>query len=382
MTDTWRTCALTIGFLAGFSVLGDLPPPAEADTGNAAGGPVVVVGHSTISLGEIPPYGITNRTFRLRNTSDQAVKIERLVSTCSCIKGTFSTNEIPPQGELSITASLNAALVHGAFRRGLWVRFTDPQVRAVGLSLTGITSTLFSGFPDDTLVITGVEPGLAVTNQFTLTALTTNATLGIPAVECADGVTLTYSLTTNRSDKTVYSLTTVLSAKGPLPRQSASLTFPVAGTASAANPMVIRFRLLTADALLTIPNQITLDPNAKQNQTVRLLLRSRTESLEAEHLTWDPLPEGVTFACSKVGRRKLSIAVSVTVTPQAAAALLKDEQNPHLLHFRYPKHKETTVSVVKIGTVPPAPTRVPLTQRLSASADDDDARETPEQANE
>jgi hypothetical protein len=88
----------------------------------------------------------------------------------------------------------------------------------------------------------------------------------------------------------------------------------------------------------------------------------------------------VTFACSKVGRRKLSIAVSVTVTPQAAAALLKDEQNPHLLLLRYPKHKETTVSVVKIGTAPPAPARVPLTQRLSASADDDDARETPEQA--
>ncbi len=380
MIHTRRMCALTIGFLAVFSVLGD-PPPAEGLTGSAAGCPVVVVGHNTISLGEIPPYGITNRVFHLRNTGNQPVKIERVVSTCSCIQSTISTNEIPPQGELIVTARLNAALVHGAFRRGLWVRFADPQIRAIGLSLTGITSALFSGFPEDTLVVTGIEPGQPATNRFTLTALTTNATLGIPAVECSEGVTLSYSLTTNRTDNTVYTLTTVLASKVPHARQSASLSFPVEGTDSEANPMNIRFRLLNADTLLTIPNQISLDPKATRDQTVRLLLRSRTESLETELLEWDPLPEGMTFACSKVGRRKLSIAVAVTVAPQTAAALLKDEQHPRLLHFRYPKHKETAVSVVKLGTAPLAPTRVPLTQRLSQSAEDD-AQETPGQTNE
>lgn len=331
--------------------------PAKRDrVANEEVGPVSVAGARNINLGEIRPYGITNLSFRLLNASDNPVKIERLLSTCSCISGIIDKNEIPPKGELKVTLSLNTAKVDGTFERVVWVRFADPPIRPIKLSLSGVTGQLFSGIPEKALDVIGTKPNIPVTNHFTFTALSTNATLGIPALDHEDSVTITYTLSTNLTDTLVYSLETVLTVKEIRDRvlQYAKITFPVNVTDGTANPLELFFKVIKANNnLRAIPGQISLDQKASSNQTAHLIFSSSTESLAYEKLTWDPLPDGVTLAVSNVERRrrKVNLAVAVTVTPSAALDLLRDEMDPQTLRFHYPKHTETAVNVVRSGTL-------------------------------
>ena len=295
-----------------------------------------------IELGVIPCHGTITREYRLRNNGTNDVKIGRIVSTCNCIQGEASTNTVAPNAELTVTSKLDAAKVHGTFKRGIWLNFAEPESKPVSLSVSGTVRDLFAGFPKEPRELFNLSPGRAVTNVFTFTATEIGVALGVPDVLCPDGVSFDYAITTNDGDLASYTLTTSFAIKDDNANPVASLSFPVLGASQPLPPMVLRLKAGRAKRLDITPGYIGLEPDKPDVQMFRLVLKSRREALAHEKLAWEALPEGVHIHASTCGRRRSLINAIVTVSPDAAAQLLKSE-SPQKITFRYPQHESAEI---------------------------------------
>lgn len=341
--------------------------------------PLKTLNGDSINIGEIPMYGFTNGIFHLENPGDTTVRVQRVVSTCGCMHGEISTNEIPPKSTVTVTLVLDASKVHGPFKRGVWLHFSDATHRPVSLSISGIASPLFAGFPLTQVDLVSQGTKVTLTNQFELKSLKPNISLGEPTADCPKELAFSYTLVTNQTgENTAYTLTTRVTPidEQQRIRQTVRLSLPIIGTPQPATPLLMRLHVGENGSFFAVPNKIGLNPKHDAGtQTFRLLLRSRKISLDhVDQLTWDPLPEGVTLNKKLIGRRKHSISVMITITPEAAAKILANDDDPQEIQFHYPDQPPVSVSFCEIDTsnVQQHPlVQRSLTQRLNSASDEE-----------
>ena len=302
---------------------------------------IVVLGSFSVRLGKICGYGSTNVPFRIQNTGTGTLNIERLISTCSCITGATSTNQIAPGETAVVTMILNAGAVHGDFSRGLWIQSSDPVTPRLLLTVTGSSVPLFSGVPLDPLGLTAADANMSVTNRITLTAAETNVFLGAPEIQTIGDVRFSMTIITNLKETASYELIAVAMPTNT-GHQTTLVTLPIIGP-HVVKPIVLNYKIVTGSTLEAVPAKLTLR-NSAIGQTLRVVLRGRTNDLDPAQLAWEPKHEGIGVS-SVPGRHGNSLVVTIKLSPAAATFLLQGKES--VLRFLYPNYKPTIVPLAK-----------------------------------
>ena len=332
-------------FVAAFAFLTEcvtLSAQEAVPTAPAAPQPhLAVLGSNSVQLGTICGYGSTNVPFRIQNTGTAPLAIEQLISTCSCIKGVTSTNQIAPGETAVVTIILNVSAVHGDFKRGLWVQSSDPVTPRLLLSIAGNATPLFGGIPSDPFVLTADDANVSLTNRITLTASETNVFLGAPEIQLIGDVCGSVTIITNLKETARYELIAVCVPTNT-GRQTMIVTLPVIGP-HPAKPIVLNYKIVAGSSLEAAPSKLTVKTTSAE-QTLRVILKGRTKDLDPAHLSWEPKHEGMNVSILS-GRRGNSLVITIKLSPEAAAFLLKEKEP--VLRFSYPNHKPTTIPLAK-----------------------------------
>lgn len=300
--------------------------------------PIEFVGESSFDIGEVPPYGITNLVFKLRNTGDETVRLIGMFSSCPCIKCSAPTNVIPAKGEIEITARLYLSQVNGKFNRIAHVRFDHPSATMKKLAIAGNVYELFKDIPKKIMEISDLAIGTTVTNTLVLTALKPGLALGHPSVNMSPNIKVTSHIVTNESDSvTSFKVVNIFEATGEVRNRSlVMVSLPVTGVPAEANPITLHYRIQGTAGLVAIPATIELGKNIAEEQNFYIMLRSRGQTLKSENLKWNTLPDGVSVTCTQTGKNRGAIRLSIAVTPQAAAEILKHDGAHPAIHLDYP----------------------------------------------
>ena len=342
LQTVWAVTA-ALAVMGGVSVRAD---EAHASAGEADARALHVVGTNSVVIGTIYNCNITNVPFRVVNKGTKPVVIERLKPTCSCATGTFSTNQILPGGEATITVRLDPNTIAGEFDRSVWVIADDADTPYLRLALTGTAEPLFSGVPEKSISLTAKDVGMPLTNRITLVSAAADVFLAPLTIETNGAVRMDVTVATNLAKTASYEITTVLTPL-ELGRQTASITLPIIGRAT-ADPLVISFKVATGSELAAIPDRFvfTLD---SQPQTFRVILRGKDARLDPAAFTSDPAVEGVSVSVVK-GRRASELMVKIEVSPKGAEALYLNTNS--VLQLRHPGFSPATVTFADEGDEP------------------------------
>lgn len=310
--------------------------PNPAANGKA---PRLVLGGSPIhELGKIHGYGKQTVSFRIRNTGDGAGEIFRLVPSCSCVTATVDKNQLQPQEEAVVTAVLEASLVHGVFKRGLWVETSDPSQPRIYLALHGEVLPLVSDLPTSNQQLILAE-GASLTNRFTLSQAETNIFLGKPLISTDTNALLAAAtVATHTQGKTTFEVTLVVTARtsGTFPL---NLTIPIEGRPN-LRPIRLTYYVRAGSELRVIPSRILLTPDDRP-QTRRIHLMGMHLNMATNALTWTPPRDGVSVEVSASSNNTALLTVTLTLSPEAVTNLMK-EANAQLT-FNYPHYKSASI---------------------------------------
>ncbi len=303
--------------------------------------PRLVLPTNSVELGRISGYEIRTNTFRIANSGGAPLNIKSIVSTCSCISGKASPTVIQPKAEGLITLRLDANLVHGVFKRAVWVETDDPEKPRVMITLTGESMPLFDGVPPLPIALRAADLGTAWTNEITVTVTETNFFLGTPEITDREFAHVAVTVKTNAAPLMSYAITTIITPTGPDLRK-VTVTFPVTGRAGTEpRPLSLYYQIRIGAELRAIPQYIQLTPAGKAYQT-RLMIRTTDNSANPEHLRWAPELEGVDISQLPHNGRS-NITLMVKVAEGAAPRLLESKAG---LTFTYPGHKPLTIPFV------------------------------------
>ena len=318
-----------------------VPPPV---TGKAP--KLRLAGMGIQELGKIAGYEKKSVPFLLKNTGDAPAEILRIITSCSCLTGSASKMLLGPQEETLITLVLDASMVHGAFKRTLWVETNDPSLSRFPLSVQGETLPLFLGLPESAQQFTLAE-GASWTNRFTLTAAETNLFLRNPSIATDTNMLRATATMITRTPGTtsfdvVLSITALASG-----HHSLSLSIPVEGRPK-SRPIKLYYYVQVGSELKAIPSKVMLMPTEKpliRNLYVLVADRNPATNL----LTWTPQREGVSVRILPSPKSAFLMA-SLTLSPQAVTKLMK-ETNAQLI-FHYPNYKPVSVSFFSRSETP------------------------------
>lgn len=332
---------------------------AIAQTVSTSGMPVIeLVGSNSVALGSVPCYEMKLIKFTFRNPGTVPVEITKVMSTCPCVRGFPEQAVLQPNEEKVLTVEFNPTIVHGEFKRGLWVHTSDSRQSRILLTLTGEIAPLFFGLPESPLSFRCSGPGGVWTNRFTLTAAETNLFLGAPAYQKSDKVQLAATIATNAQSKGSFDVTLVATALAE-GRNTVTMEIPVLGRPSLP-PLRLSVLGWIGTELSVMPSQILVFPTEK-TQTRHFLVRTSETNVVPSQLTWTPQREGVTVdvraATPRAGKKPSTLAVTVNITPKAAAELLK-EKNAQLT-LAYPNYKAVPLTFVPQAAAAPAAPAAP-----------------------
>lgn len=288
-------------------------------------------------LGKIHGYGKKTVSFRIRNMGNGAGEIFRLVPSCSCVTASVDKNQLQPQEEAVVTAVLDASLVHGAFKRGLWVETNDPAQPRIYLALHGEVLPLIADLPTSNQQLFLAE-GASLTNRFTLSQVETNIFLGKPLIYTDTNALLaTATVVTNTQGKTTFDVTLVVTARaaGSFPL---NLAIPVEGRPN-LRPVRLVYLVHAGSELKAIPSRILLTPG-DQPLIRRMHLMGMPLNMATNALTWTPRREGVSVAVNSSSNSAL-LTVTLTLSPEAVTNLMKETDAQ--LTFNYPRYKSARV---------------------------------------
>ena len=298
----------------------------------------LVLGEGPIhELGKIRGYGKQTVSFRIKNTGDGAGEIFRLVPSCSCVTASVDKNQLQPQEEAVVTAVLDASLVHGVFKRGLWVETSDPTQPRIYLAIHGEVLPLVTGLPTSNQQLVLAE-GASLTNRFTLSQAETNIFLGKPLISTDTNALLaTATVVTNTQGKTTFDVTLVVTARaeGSFPL---NLTIPVEGRPN-LRPVRLTYQVRAGSELRAIPSRILLTPG-DQPSIRRMHLTGMHLNMATNALTWTPQRKGVSVEVTSSSNSAL-LTVTLTLSPEAVTNLMKETDAQ--LTFNYPRYKSATV---------------------------------------
>ncbi len=300
-----------------------------------------LVGPSTQEFGKINSYEKKTVNFRVKNTGGSAGTLLNLISTCSCTSGSTDKTRVEPQEEAVVTLVLDPSTVRGIFKRGIWVETDDPERPRFALTLHGEVLPLFHGLPESPRQF-AVAEGATWTNRFTLTEAETNVFVGAPILLSNEKKLLAKaSIVTNEiSGKKSFEITLTVTALAP-GQQTLLLSLPLEGRPN-LHPIKVTFYANVGNGFKVVPSQILLTSTEKP-LTRRLNVVSSDKSLATNALTWTPRREGVSAAV-QTGKKSSILTVTLTLSPEAVANLLKEKEAQ--MTFHYPDCKPASVTFV------------------------------------
>lgn len=308
----------------------------------------LVLGEGPIhELGKIRGYGKQTVSFRIKNTGGGAGEIFRLVPSCSCVTASVDKNQLQPQEEAVVTAVLDASLVHGVFKRGLWVETSDPTQPRIYLAIHGEVLPLVTGLPTSNRQLLLAE-GASLTNRFTLSQAEPDIFLGKPLISTDTNALLaTATVVTNTLGKTTFDVTLAVTARasGSFPL---TLTLPVEGRPN-LRPVRLTYYVRAGSELKAIPSKILLTPDDRP-QMRRVHLMGMHPNMDAHALTWTPPLDGVSVEVSS-GSNNALLTVTLTLSPEAVTNLMKEADAQ--LTFNYPHYKSASIGFFSKPVTPP-----------------------------
>ena len=314
----------------------DVPP---TDTGKAP--KITFTGGVTNDMGKVSSYEKRSIPFRLKNVGESPLEILKLTPSCSCVTASADKMQLQPQEEGIVTLVLDASMVHGAFKRGLWVETNDPVRPRMYVSLRGEVIPLFTGQPESRQQFSIAE-GTTYTNRVTLTQAETNVFLGTPVIQANTNKLLaTANMATKVSEgKTSYEVTLVVTGlvSG---RHSLTVSLPVEGRQN-VRPLEVAYDARVGLELKALPPKVMLI-NSDQPLTRHLRLMASEKNLATNTLTWTPQREGVSVQLQPTPKSSF-VTVTLTFSPEAVAKLLKEKDAG--MAFHYPNYKPATVSFI------------------------------------
>lgn len=105
-------------------------PTAHAQDAKATLPPVKIEPGDQIDLGTLNHMETGAIEIKLTNTSDKTIRFARAMGSCSCIKGTVSTDPVPPGGSATVKLTMQAIILAGLQKKELYV-FADGYQRPI-----------------------------------------------------------------------------------------------------------------------------------------------------------------------------------------------------------------------------------------------------------
>lgn len=96
-------------------------PRAAIAQGGAPLPPLEVVGGDQVKLGALAPRESAARELQVLNTGDKPIRLERAMGSCSCIKGTVSTDPVEPGEAATVSLTMEAIINDGVQKKELFV---------------------------------------------------------------------------------------------------------------------------------------------------------------------------------------------------------------------------------------------------------------------
>jgi hypothetical protein len=302
-----------------------------------------LVGTNVATVGEVTLLDSPQSVFVLTNRTDQTLAIRSLRRTCACITASADTMSVPPGGSARITMVLDLTGIQGPFKRALWVTLAGPDRKRILLQQVGTVLPLFTGLPDDEVMLRAPDLATACwTNTFVLTPTDPSLRLGTPLfVTTNSALRQTAALVTNATPQGACTLTVVLQALTNI-HAEARLLLPVTGTKRRNDQLLLKLNAKVGQRLTVRPDQLYLRVSPRPTLN-RFLLRTDTESADPALLTWTPQLEGMTVTPRTV-KSKSSLLVTLTLTPQAVKTWLAQPEAS--LSFAYTNHAPAIIRVL------------------------------------
>lgn len=90
-----------------------------------------------VDFGKVSGHRLVKRTLNLKSHSDKVTKITDVIKTCTCADLDVSSKDIPPQGEVILTFTLDPNIFAGPFRKTFYLRTDDPDTPSIRIPVSG-----------------------------------------------------------------------------------------------------------------------------------------------------------------------------------------------------------------------------------------------------
>jgi hypothetical protein len=325
---------------------------------------------NTVDLGKLYNFDKVDTEFQVINTGAKEIAVREYITTCPCIyviKAEESADVIKPGEKFTVKTRFDARTVHGEFSRGVWLVTSDAATPRVLLKVAGEVLPLFTGLPEETIVLQTESDAAVFTNKFTLKGVNPDYTLGEPRFNSPSVKTST-AMEKDKKDPTVTHLTVTLRPPAQM-RMRGNLSIPVNGPAK-IDDLTIRYEVYSGMQLRISPSKLVVN-NPAEPCTRKFYVNTYSKETDATLLTYEPRLDGIevdkkVFAPRAMpnismpvrpGRSQTSssssrISCTITISPEAIQKLLAMKEPG--ITFAYPGHKPFTLPVatfdVKAGT--------------------------------
>lgn len=132
---------IVLGFLIlGLAVYGYFKATPENQTGNA---PKIEISASFFDFGEVEHGQVLERSFVVKNTGQDILKIKSVRTSCSCTEGKIEKNIIEPGQETNLLVTYDTGAMSGPHGKGrqeriIFIQSNDPLNSQVEVKITAL----------------------------------------------------------------------------------------------------------------------------------------------------------------------------------------------------------------------------------------------------
>ena len=311
---------------------------------------------NTVGLGKIYSFFKSTNTFHFVNNGKTDITISDVVSTCPCITADKIRKVLKPGEKYVLETRFNARSVHNKFSRGVWLVTDDPAQKRFLVKVAGEVMPLFSGVPEQAIVLASKDENVAFTNKFTFTAMTKNYSLKEPSKNTMPpGVSVALS-----QDAGKYQLTTIIHPSKQ--RRIAIVKLPVKGPVK-TDPIQIKFKFVVGASLKASPSRMIIT-SLGATLKKRFYINTYSCDIKPNELKWLPQIEGLEIKkevftrrspiTSRLSARKASsqpkrksktrYTCTAVISPEALKKIMAMAEPA--LTFSYPDHKPVKISLI------------------------------------
>ncbi len=322
---------------------------------------IEAVATNTVDLGRIYNFHKSDNVFQVINTGTKDVAVREFITTCPCIyviKKEDDATVIKPGEKFTVTTRFDARTVHGKFSRGVWLVTNDAATPRILFKVEGEVLPLFTGLPEDSIVLQTESDAAVFTNKFTIKSLNPEYTLGEPRFN-TPSVKISATMEKDKTDPTITHMTVLLTPPAQM-RMRGNLSIPVNGPAR-IDDLTVKCELYVGMQLRISPSKLVVN-NPEESCTRKFYVNTYSKETDADLLAHEPRIAGIevdkrVFApralptismpirggMPQVQSSSSRISCTITISPEALKELLAMKEPA--ITFTYPGHKPVPLPV-------------------------------------